>query len=108
MEKTAGIVNPVLSITVKSEVFEKMKQYVAEKMTSPKSVERLEEYAGKAMDIENTMREKMAALPPEEFETILRTAFQEDEWILIAVGAVLGALVGLGQMFYMIMTAGAA
>jgi len=44
----------------------------------------------------------MKDLPGEDFESLLRSAFQEDEWILIVMGAVLGAIVGLGQMFYMI------
>ena len=29
---------------------------------------------------------------------MLRPAFEEDEWILIATGAALGMLVGIGQM----------
>lgn len=48
------------------------------------------------------MASRMKALPPEEFESILRSAFQEDELLLILIGAVLGALVGLGQAFYML------
>jgi hypothetical protein len=43
----------------------------------------------------------MAGLPPDEFEAVLRPAFQEDEWILILVGAVLGGLAGLGQLVFL-------
>jgi hypothetical protein len=45
------------------------------------------------MDIENTL------LSAEEFEGLLRPAFEQDEWILITVGAVLGFLVGELQIF---------
>ncbi|MGB1579944.1 MAG: hypothetical protein ACPHER_00385, partial [Nevskiales bacterium] len=34
----------------------------------------------------------------EKFEGMLRPAFQEDEWMLIAAGAALGFFVGVGQV----------
>lgn len=40
------------------------------------------------------MRERMSALPPNEFEGVLHPVFQEDEMTLILVGAVLGLIVG--------------
>ena len=43
----------------------------------------------------------MQELTPDEFEGLLRPAFQQDEWILIAVGAVLGFLVGEMQVLVM-------
>ena len=43
-------------------------------------------------------RVRMAELSPEEFQDLLRPAFQEDEWILITVGGVLGLLAGLAQV----------
>lgn len=54
-------------------------------------------YAEKALDIQNTIGGKMANLPPRQFIDFLRPAFQEDEWKLIAVGAVLGGLAGVLQ-----------
>jgi uncharacterized membrane protein YheB (UPF0754 family) len=56
-------------------------------------------YAGQALNIEENLREKMSSLSYEEFEGFLRPAFQEDETTLILVGAILGALAGLGQQF---------
>lgn len=44
--------------------------------------------------IKETMAEKMVAMTPEEFEGVLRPAFQADERTLIIVGAALGFLVG--------------
>jgi uncharacterized membrane protein YheB (UPF0754 family) len=101
IDKFAGITKPILFFNNNIQLLEKIKQDVVEKMTSPESISDVEDYLHEAMQVESTIAEKMAALPPEEFEVILRTAFEEDEWILIAVGGVLGALVGLGQMFYM-------
>jgi uncharacterized membrane protein YheB (UPF0754 family) len=44
--------------------------------------------------IKATMAEKMVAMTPDEFEGVLRPAFQADERTLIIVGAILGFLVG--------------
>ncbi|NJL14386.1 MAG: hypothetical protein HC913_16170 [Microscillaceae bacterium] len=54
-------------------------------------------YAQEALDMENMLREKMQGLTPPEFVGFLRPVFQEDEWILILVGAVLGLLAGFLQ-----------
>ena len=63
----------------------------------PSSLDPAYAYAEEALDIENALRSNLESLPPERFVNILRPVFQEDEWILIAVGAVLGALAGLAQ-----------
>jgi uncharacterized membrane protein YheB (UPF0754 family) len=49
------------------------------------------------MDIRNVLVDKMKELEPEEFEGLLRPAFQQDEWILIATGAILGFCIGEAQ-----------
>ena len=48
--------------------------------------------------VERLLRERMEGMPPEEFQGLLRPCFQEDEWLLILVGAALGFLAGLGQL----------
>jgi uncharacterized membrane protein YheB (UPF0754 family) len=58
----------------------------------------VETYADEALDLENTLRERLEALPPGEFAGLLRPIFQEDEWKLLLVGAILGLLVGLFQI----------
>jgi len=39
-------------------------------------------------------------MPPEEFQELLRPCFKEDEWILIALGAVLGMVAGIAQIWF--------
>ncbi len=46
------------------------------------------------------LRERMADLPPDEFQDLLRPCFQEDEWKLILMGGVLGLLAGLAQLVF--------
>lgn len=64
--------------------------------------ETMEKLINRSMNVKATIYARMKDLPGPDFESLLRSAFQEDEWILIAMGAVLGALVGMGQMFYML------
>jgi hypothetical protein len=49
---------------------------------------------GDALDIRDTIVLKMREMTADDFEQLLRPAFKQDEWKLIAVGAVLGFLVG--------------
>ncbi|MBV6493673.1 MAG: hypothetical protein LDLANPLL_01696 [Turneriella sp.] len=62
----------------------------------------MEKLISRSMNVKTTIYNRMKDLPGPDFEVLLRSAFQEDEWILIVLGAVLGAAVGLGQMFYML------
>ena len=81
-----------------------MKRVIAEKVMErmPETMRHIERYAADALDIRNTLTSKMRELTPAEFESLLRPAFQQDEWILIAVGAALGFLVGELLVFLML------
>ena len=104
VDKSVNIAKPVLFLTIGNEKYEELKKFIISKMMRmiPRTTEKIEGYLEKALDFENTMASKMKTLSPQEFEEILRTAFQEDEFILILVGAILGGIVGLGQALYMI------
>jgi len=54
-------------------------------------------YVDNALHIEDTIASRLAALPPDQFEGMLHPAFEEDEWMLILLGGVLGVIVGLFQ-----------
>jgi uncharacterized membrane protein YheB (UPF0754 family) len=103
-ENTSQLAHPIITVTMGSEKYLEIREEIVKRMSevAPKSIERIEKYVEEAIDIEETMASRMKALPPEEFESILRSAFQEDELLLILIGAVLGAMVGLGQAFYML------
>jgi len=49
---------------------------------------------------EQTVREKMNKLTPEQYESILRPVFKDDEMLMVSVVAVLGFLVGELQVFF--------
>ena len=57
------------------------------------------DYTDEALRLEETITERMRALPPNEFEGVLHPVFQEDEIKLIMVGGLLGMGVGFLQVF---------
>ena len=61
------------------------------------------QYTTEALDVENTLRERMKQCTYAEFEGILHPAFEEDEMLLIMVGGILGLLAGVIQVliFYL-------
>lgn len=64
----------------------------------PAMVGKIEGYADEQLQIADTIQDKMGKLPYADFEQALHPVFQEDEWILILVGAVLGLMVGFAQI----------
>jgi uncharacterized membrane protein YheB (UPF0754 family) len=104
VDEQAGMAKPLVVFAVGGARYQEMKQAVAKKLmaTLPETLRHVEDYAEDAMDLKNTLVTKMQQLTEQEFEGLLRPAFQQDEWILIAVGAALGFLVGEMQVFVML------
>ena len=57
-------------------------------------------YCDGALQIKDTLKERLRRLTAQEFEQVLHPVFQEDELTLILVGAVLGLIVGYGQLVW--------
>mmetsp|Transcript_108622 Transcript_108622/g.315931 ORF Transcript_108622/g.315931 Transcript_108622/m.315931 type:complete len:335 (+) Transcript_108622:373-1377(+) len=58
-------------------------------------------YVEKTLALEGDLTSAMRSMPSEDFEEVLHPVFQEDEWILCLLGAVLGGLAGAAQVpFY--------
>ena len=104
IDESAGVTRPLVVFAYGSNRYHEMKTLVAQRLIErlPATLKHVERYAEDAMDIQNDLSEKMKQLTEEEFEGLLRPAFKQDEWILITVGAVLGALVGELQVQVML------
>ena len=100
-EKLIGSLRPIAIAAMGAAKFSMMKEDIASKVIEklPSIIDQSYEYTAEALNIETTLREEMKKLPPLEFEGVLHPAFEEDEMTLILVGGVLGALVGVAQMF---------
>jgi uncharacterized membrane protein YheB (UPF0754 family) len=104
IDAQSGVVKPFVVYAIGGEKYLRLKNNVAERILDqlPTTMKFIESYAEDAMDIRNTLVHRMQELTPEEFEGMLRPAFKEDEWSLIAVGAALGFLVGELQIHFML------
>ncbi|WP_133492285.1 DUF445 domain-containing protein [Alcanivorax sp. 24] len=104
LDEQAGLAKPLVVFAVGTSRYQQMKKAVSEKVMAalPEALGHVEEYAQEAMDLKNLLVTKMQELTEDEFEGLLRPAFQQDEWILIAVGALLGFLVGEAQVHVML------
>lgn len=81
---------------IRDDMVQRLKKIVPSKLLEPPILEYLEGTIG----LEQTMRERMEALPSRDFEQMLHPVFQEDEWKLIVVGGALGVVIGLLQALF--------
>lgn len=56
------------------------------------------EYLGQRIALADLLAARLRVLAPGDFERMLRPAFEQDEWLLIAAGAALGAAAGVFQL----------
>ncbi|MFE0023686.1 DUF445 domain-containing protein [Amycolatopsis sp. NPDC059021] len=98
--RRSGLAKPLLLFAVGGKRYQDLKLSISEQIMArlPETMAYIEDYATDAMDIRNVLVSKMKELSPREFERLLRPAFEQDEWILIATGAVLGFAVGEAQV----------
>jgi len=99
VDERAGPARPFVVMAVGSRQYEEMKARVVRAIEAelPTTMAHAHAYTAEALDVRNTVTEKMERMTPTQFEALLRPAFQADEWILVTVGAALGFLVGLSQ-----------
>mmetsp|Transcript_14980 Transcript_14980/g.27063 ORF Transcript_14980/g.27063 Transcript_14980/m.27063 type:complete len:414 (-) Transcript_14980:57-1298(-) len=101
VESMLAEVKPIAVAAMGAVKYAQMKEDIAQKVIDelPGIIDQTYAYSQEALDMETTIRTKMQELPSEEFEGVLHPAFQEDEITLIFLGGVLGAIVGVIQLF---------
>jgi len=100
VDRAAGLAAPVIRITSGSDQYERVREAFAEESID-KTIHPLHDpefNKERSEAIERLIYERLVALPPEEFIGLLRPAFQEDEWMLVMLGATLGFVAGLLQL----------
>ena len=65
--------------------------------TAPAVIEALDAPLRAQLGIADTLERSLAAMDKAEFERVLRGVFEEDEWILVTLGGVLGGGIGTLQ-----------
>jgi uncharacterized membrane protein YheB (UPF0754 family) len=96
IDAQTGVAKPLVKFAVGTERYNAVKNnlvhMVLEKL--PTTLHEAQDYAMNALDLEHTIIDKMSQLSNEEYESILRPVFKDDEPTMIAVGAILGGIVG--------------
>jgi uncharacterized membrane protein YheB (UPF0754 family) len=102
VDEAAGVIKPLTQLAMGPKGFADIKEDTGYKAIDL-STEILKDplfNQERAQAVQVIMEERMKKLPSEDFQNLLRPCFQEDEVKLIAIGGVLGALAGLGQIVY--------
>ena len=73
VDKMLVEIKPIAIASLGAEAFAQMKEDIAQKVISklPTIIDHSYQYSSEALDMENTVREKMQRLPPAEFEGVL-------------------------------------
>ena len=103
IDAQAGFAKPLVVAAVGSRRYQQMKQTAARRAVEllPETARHMEQYAAEALDVRNTIVRQIQLMTPIQYEGLLRPAFKQDEWKLIAVGATIGFLVGELQVLLM-------
>jgi hypothetical protein len=99
----SGVVRTAIQISMGAEGYANLKSRVADKALemSLESVSDMHFSRERSGVIQRILSQRMAAMTDTEFQQLLRPAFKEDEWILIMLGAALGAIAGFVQLLLM-------
>lgn len=100
IDEQAGYAKHFVKFAVGTQRYQEVQQSAVDEIVlrMPDALQHVTAYAEEAMNIRETLITRLQALDSTEFEGMLRPAFEEDEWILIAVGAALGFVVGWFQL----------
>ncbi|MEZ0051966.1 uncharacterized membrane protein YheB (UPF0754 family) [Mycobacterium sp. MAA66] len=96
IDQETGIAGTVVKFAVGTAKYRALKDRIVDLVIErlPDTLLEAQDYTMSKIDLERTIAEKMSLLTPEEYESILRPVFKDDEPLMIAIGAILGGCVG--------------
>lgn len=102
IERYVALAQPYFALGVGSQNYFRMKELAVRQIfdSTDKYLQYAYDYANKALNVGDDLCDRMQRLSPEEFEGVLRPAYQADEWKLIVVGAILGGIAGVMQLYW--------
>lgn len=100
IDNIAGVFKSILQLFAGVSAYKAMKRETTAvfQKVLPQVIVKTFDYTDKALDMENTLNEKMANLSPEAFEGFLHPVFEADELKLLLVGGILGMFAGFLQL----------
>jgi len=100
VDEAVGIAGPLVRVTTGDREYAAIRESLATEAVDV-GFEPLDDEAfaaARSDAIQRLIAERMRALPPEDYVVMLRSAFEEDEWLLIGIGAALGFVAGWLQL----------
>jgi uncharacterized membrane protein YheB (UPF0754 family) len=94
--EVGGFTGTVVKFAVGTSKYNALKDRIVDLVVErlPATLLDAQDYAMSKIDLERTIIDKMNQLSNEEYESILRPVFKDDEPLMIAIGAILGGCVG--------------
>ncbi|WP_370945117.1 DUF445 domain-containing protein [Amycolatopsis sp. cg5] len=104
VDEQTSVAKPLVALAIGGQRLQEMKTAAARRAVEsfPATVRQAEGYLTQAMDVAQMVEYRMLRLTPLQYEGLLRPAFRQDEWKLIAVGGFIGFLVGELQVLLML------
>lgn len=106
LDKSMGLSKPLVMLSIGTQRYIDLKNKLCDRILEdmeslPPSMHQGLSYTEKAMDLEGEIEQRMKAFTSQEFDGFVRPVFEEDEWILYAVGGALGFIAGWSQLIIM-------
>ncbi|GAA0603464.1 hypothetical protein GCM10009547_01310 [Sporichthya brevicatena] len=91
-----GLAKPLVVLAVGGRHYQQMREDIVHSAVARMrgAFDEVGAYAAEALDISGVIKSKMSQMTDEEYENLLRPAFRQAEWKLVAVGGLLGFLIG--------------
>jgi uncharacterized membrane protein YheB (UPF0754 family) len=105
IDRYIAFMQPYLTLGIGSEAYYKIREMASKRIfeDSEKYMPYAFEYIKKTLSIADELSSRMKELSPEEFEGVLRPAYEADEWKLILTGSLLGMGAGFMQLYFVFM-----
>jgi uncharacterized membrane protein YheB (UPF0754 family) len=103
VDRMGGFLEPLITSLIGTDRYFEIKNEIANEMLliMPDAMEYSYDYLEEELDLRTLLHENLESLNPHQYEEIMRKPYQEDEWLLVLVGGVLGAVVGGLQLIYL-------
>jgi uncharacterized membrane protein YheB (UPF0754 family) len=100
IDAETGAARPLITFAVGDERYSEIKRFAARQAVDslPAVAPAVQEHALRTLDTEKLVAERMSQMDPDQYEGIMRPAFKDNEWLVVALGALLGFAVGELQL----------
>ncbi len=103
IEREAGPLMQALGMMLGTSITPQVRERILDKLSArvtaatPAYLPAIEAKLKERLAVAKTIEQQLAIMPKQEFESVLRGVFEEDEWILVSLGGLLGGAIGLLQ-----------